>query len=172
MKDLGEFTYVLGIRIYRDRSRRLLGLSQSMYIDTIVKRFGMTNSKKFFIPMRHGVQISKEHSPKTLKNRALMEKISYASAIRFIMYTMLCTRPNVAFYLSVTRKFQANPGERNFEAVKCIIKYLRRTKDLFLVYEREELKLHGYINSTFQSNLDDSISTSGFIFTLNGRAVS
>ena len=40
MKDLGETTYVLRIRIYRDRSKKLLGLSQSMYIDTIVKRFG------------------------------------------------------------------------------------------------------------------------------------
>ena len=89
MKDLGEATYILGIRIYRDRSRRLLGLSQSMYIDTIVKRFGMENSKRGFIPMRHGVQISKEHSPKTPKDRALMEKIMYASAIGSIMYAML-----------------------------------------------------------------------------------
>ena len=66
------------IRIYRDRSRRLLGLSQSMYIDIIVKRFGMENSKRGFIPMRHGVQISKEHSPKTPEDKALMEKILYA----------------------------------------------------------------------------------------------
>ena len=55
MKDLGEATYILGMRIHRDRSRRLLGLSQSMYIDTIVKRFGMENSKKGFIPIRHRV---------------------------------------------------------------------------------------------------------------------
>ena len=53
MKDLGEATYILGIRIYRDRSRRLLGLYQSMYIDTIVKRFGIENSKKGFIPNNH-----------------------------------------------------------------------------------------------------------------------
>ena len=141
MKDLGEATYVLGIRIYRDRSRRLLGLSQSMYIDTIVKRFGMENSKRGFIPMRHGVQIFKEHSPKTLEDRALMEKIPYASAIGSIMYAMLCTRPDVAFALSVTSRFQANPGESHWEAVKCILKYLRRTKDLFMVYGRGELKL-------------------------------
>ena len=65
MKDFGEATYVLRIRISRDRSRRLPGLLQSMYIDNIIKRLGMENSKKNSTPMTHGVQISKDHSPKT-----------------------------------------------------------------------------------------------------------
>ena len=46
MKDLGEATYVLGIRIYRDRLSRLLSLSQYIYIETIIKGFGMENLKK------------------------------------------------------------------------------------------------------------------------------
>ena len=113
MKDFGEATYVLGIRIYRDISRTLFGLSQSMYIDTTIKRFGMENSKKGFILMRYGVQISREHSPKTPEDRALMEKIPYASAIGSIMYAMLCTRPDVAYAFSVMSRFQANSGERH-----------------------------------------------------------
>ena len=56
--------------------------------------------------------------------------------------------------------------------MKCILKCLRRTKDLFLVYGEEELKLKGYTNSSFQSNPDDSKSTSGFMFTLNRGAIS
>ena len=172
MKDVGEATYVLGIHIYRDKSRRLLGLSQSMYIDAIVKRSGMENSKRGFIPIRHRVHISKEHSPKNPEDKALMEKILYASAIGSIMYAMLCTRPDVAFALSVTSRFQANPSESHWEAVKCIFKYLRRNKDLFLVYGGEELKLQGYTYSSFQSDPDDSRSTSGFLFTLNVGAVS
>ena len=52
-----------------------------------------------------GVQISKEHSPKTPEDRALMEKIPYASTIGSIMYAILCTRPDVAFALSVTSRF-------------------------------------------------------------------
>ena len=70
-----------------------------------------------------------------------MEKIPYASVIGSIMYAMLCTRPDVTFSSSVTSRFQANPSESHWEAVKCILKYLRRTKDLFLVYGGEELKL-------------------------------
>ena len=76
------------------------------------------------------------------------------------------------YNLSVTSRFHANPGESHWEAVKCILKYLRRIKDLFLVYGGEELKLQGYIDSSFQSDQDDSRSTFGFMFTLNGGAVS
>ncbi|WVZ71522.1 hypothetical protein U9M48_020098 [Paspalum notatum var. saurae] len=50
MKDLGEAAYILGIKIYRDRSKRLIGLSQSMYIDKVLKRFNMHDSKKGFCP--------------------------------------------------------------------------------------------------------------------------
>ena len=112
-KDLRETTYVLGIRIYRDRLKKLLGLSQSMYIDTIVKRFDMQGSKKGIIPMRHGVQISKEQSPKTPEDKALMERIPHASAIGSIMYAMICTRPDVAYALSVTSRFLADLDEKH-----------------------------------------------------------
>ena len=88
------------------------------------------------------------------------------------MYAMICTRPDVAYALSVTSKFQADLGEKHWEAVKCILKYLRRTKDFFLVYGEEELKLKGYTDSSFQSYPDDSKSTFGFHFTLNGNAIS
>ena len=46
MKDLGEASYILEMKIYRDRSKKMLGLSQFMYIDTVLKRFSMENSKK------------------------------------------------------------------------------------------------------------------------------
>ena len=48
MKDLGEAAYILGIKIYRDRSRRLIGLSQCMYLDKVLKRFNMDQAKKGF----------------------------------------------------------------------------------------------------------------------------
>ncbi|GKF52302.1 retrotransposon protein, putative, ty1-copia subclass, partial [Tanacetum coccineum] len=52
MKDLGEAAYILGIKIYRDRSRRLIGLCQSTYIEKILKRFHIENSKRGSIPMQ------------------------------------------------------------------------------------------------------------------------
>ena len=41
MKDLGEAAYILGIKIYRDRSRKLISLSESTYIDKVLNRFSM-----------------------------------------------------------------------------------------------------------------------------------
>ena len=107
MKDLGETETTLGIRIYRDRSKRLLGLSQEKYIDKVLKRFSMTDSNKGFIPLQRGVVLSKKNSPSIREQREYMSKIPYASAIGSIMYAMLCTRLDVAHALSMTSRFHA-----------------------------------------------------------------
>ena len=172
MKDLGEASYILGIKIYRDRSKRMLGLSQSRYIDLVLKRFSMEESKRGYLPMSQGIHLSKKMSPKTPEERNRMSSIPYASAIGSIMYAMLCTRPDVAYALGIVSRFQADPGEDHWKAVKNILKYLRRTKDVFLVYGGPDLKLEAYSDSSFQSDPDDSKSISGYVFTLNGGAVS
>ncbi|WJX72230.1 hypothetical protein P8452_56129 [Trifolium repens] len=173
MKDLGEAAYILGIRIYRDRSRKLLGLSQSTYIDKVLRRFSMHDSKKGFIPMQHGICLSKTQSPSSKDERERMNEIPYASAIGSIMYAMLCTRSDVSYALSTTSRYQSDRGEAHWIAVKNILKYLRRTKETFLVYGgEEELAVVGYTNASFQTDKDDFRSQSDFVFCLNGGAVS
>ena len=65
MKDLGDASYVLGIKLYHDRSRKLIGLSQSMYIDKELCKFSMEESKKGYLPIRHRMHLSKSIGPKT-----------------------------------------------------------------------------------------------------------
>ena len=174
MKELGDAAYILGIKIYRDRSQWLLGLSQSGYIDKVLKRFSMKDSKRGFLPMSHGIKLSMSQCPTTKDKRERMDKIPYASAIGSIMYAMLCTQPDVSYALSMTSRFQSDPGECHWIAVKNILKYLRRTKDIFLIYggQEGELVISGYINAGFQSDLDDFRSQFGFVFYLNRGAVS
>ncbi|KAJ9566912.1 hypothetical protein OSB04_002878 [Centaurea solstitialis] len=121
MKDLGEAAYILGIKIYRNRSKRLIGLSQSTYIDKILKKFRMDESKKGFIPMQHGIVLSKTQCPVSSQDQDKMKSVPYASAIGSIMYAMLCTRPDVAYSVSVTSRYQQNPGEPHWVAVKNIL---------------------------------------------------
>ena len=57
--------------------------------------------------------------------------------------------------------------------MKNIFKYWRRTKDLFLIFEKNfELRVEGYTDSDFMSDPDDRKSTSGYVFICNGGAVS
>ncbi|VFQ69372.1 unnamed protein product [Cuscuta campestris] len=147
MKDLGDASYALGIRIYRDRSRKLLGLSQS-------------------------TSPSKTQGASTPEEVERMRNVPYASAIGSIMYAMVCTRPDVAFALSVTSRYQSNPGESHWTAVKNILKYFRRTKDAILVYGgKEELSIVGYTDASFQTDRDDFKSHAGYVFCLNCGAV-
>ncbi|KAL4035546.1 hypothetical protein IC575_004248 [Cucumis melo] len=146
MKDLGEARFVLGIQIFRDRKNKTLALSQASYIDKIVVKHSMQNSKKGLLPFKHGVTLSKEQYPKTSQEVEEMRHIPYASVVGSLMYA-------------------------HWTAVKNILKYLRRTRDYMLVYGSKDLILTGYTDSDFQTNRDSRKSTSSSVFTLNGGTV-
>ena len=99
-----------------------------------MKKFHLENSKKGFLPLSHGISLSKAQGPKNSEERNYMDRVLYASAIGSIMYAILCTRPDVSYALSATSRYQSDPGEAHWEAVKNIRKYLRRTGDWFLDY--------------------------------------
>ncbi|GJR70861.1 hypothetical protein Tco_0016926 [Tanacetum coccineum] len=88
MKDLGEAAYILGIKIYRDRSRWLIGLCQSAYIEKILKRFHMENSKRGSIPMQDKLRLSKSQGASTPAELKRMQNVPYASAVGSIMYAV------------------------------------------------------------------------------------
>src|SRR4051812_32035629 len=133
----------------------------------------MHEAKKGFLPVSHGIHISKTQGPSNPDEQRRMDKIPYASAIGSIMYAMVCTRPYVSYALSATIRYQANPGESHWTTVKSILKYLRRTKDMFLFYGGEdELVVKGYTDASFQTERGDFRSQSGYVFILNGGVVS
>ncbi|KAL0343674.1 UNVERIFIED_CONTAM: Retrovirus-related Pol polyprotein from transposon TNT 1-94 [Sesamum angustifolium] len=131
---MGEASYILGIKIYRDRSKRMLGQSQSSYIEKVLKRFKMENSKQGHLPMRYGIKLSKKQSPKIEEELKRMLDIPCASAVGSIQYVVQCTRPDVAYARNVTSRYRSCAGEAHWSTVKTIHKYLRRTKDMFLIY--------------------------------------
>ena len=86
MKDLSEAAYILGMKIYRDRSGRLIRLSQSTYLDNVLKKFKIDQAKKGFLPMLQGVKLSQTQCPTTSEDREKMKVIPYASAIGSICW--------------------------------------------------------------------------------------
>ncbi|KAA0051523.1 gag/pol protein [Cucumis melo var. makuwa] len=100
-----------------------------------------------------------------------MRYIPYASAIGNLMYTMLCTIPDICYAVVIVSKNQSNIGLAHWTVVKTILKYLRRPRDYMLMYGSKDLILTGYTDSNFQTNRDSRKSTSSSMFTLNGGAV-
>ena len=86
-----------------------------------------------------------------------MSKILYTSAIGSIIYAMLCNRLDVSYALSIMSRYQSDLGKSHWIAIKNILKYLRRTKDAFLLYggQEDELVINGYTDASFQSDKDD-----------------
>ncbi|XP_048433461.1 secreted RxLR effector protein 161-like [Pyrus x bretschneideri] len=102
-----------------------------------------------------------------------MSDVPYASTIGSFMYAMVCTRPDIVYTVSITSQYQSKSRSEHWAAVKTILNYLRRTKDMFLDYGGvTELRVEAYTYVDFQYDVDDRSSNSGYVFTLNGGPVS
>ncbi|KAL0284259.1 UNVERIFIED_CONTAM: Retrovirus-related Pol polyprotein from transposon TNT 1-94 [Sesamum radiatum] len=100
-----------------------------------------------------------------------MSNIPYASAVGNIQYVVQCTRPDVAYALSVTSRYQTCAGVAHWSVVKSILKYLKTTKAMFVIDGGGELILEGYSDASFQSDDDDSKSPPDFVFKHIGGVV-
>nr|GEV58480.1 putative ribonuclease H-like domain-containing protein [Tanacetum cinerariifolium] len=132
--------------------------AQSAYMDKILKRFKMKNYKRGNIPMQERFDLNKTQGASTPEEVRRMKNVPYASAAGSIMYAVRCTRPDVAFAQNITSYFQQNSGEPHWTSMKTILKYLRNTKDMFLVYGRNpkaELQVDCYCDARFETDRDD-----------------
>ncbi|GJU54405.1 retrotransposon protein, putative, ty1-copia subclass [Tanacetum coccineum] len=89
MKDLGEAAFILGIKTYRDRSKQLIRLGQNAYMDKILKRYKMDNSKHGTIPMQERLDLNKSQGAQMSEKVNRMKSVPYASAVGSIMYVYL-----------------------------------------------------------------------------------
>ena len=85
MKDMGEASYVIGIKIYRDRPRGILGLSQETYIDKLLERFRMKDCSPSVAPIVKGDRFNLNQCLKNNFERESMKNILYASAVGICM---------------------------------------------------------------------------------------
>jgi len=102
-----------------------------------------------------------------------MKAVPYASAVGSIMYAQVCTRPDLAYVTGVLGRYQKNLGLDHWKAVKKVLRYLQGTKNYMLTYGKSDnLVVVGYSDADFAGCVDDKKSTSGYIFTLAGGAIS
>ena len=109
IKDIGEASYVLGVKILRDRSKRLLGLSQETYIKKMLQCYHMHDCKPMDTPIEINLSLSLDICPKSPEEKEQMSKVPYTSAIGSLMYEMMCTRLDICYAVRLASRFQSNP---------------------------------------------------------------
>ena len=172
IKDLGEANHILGMRIVRDREKKVLFLSQSEYIGKVIMRFNMEGGKVRSTPLASYVKLSLSDCPTSDAERVNMAKVPYSSAVGSLMYAMICTRPDIAHAVGVVSRYMSNPGKKHWEAVKGIMRYLSGTQDMCICFGKRDASVEGYTDADYAGDLDKRRSTSGYIFMFAGGAVS
>lgn len=164
MTDLGEMKYFLGVEVKQGAGG--IHLCQSKYAKEVLDRFGMTESNSVRNPIVPGSKLSKEGGG------AEVDGTRYKQLIGSLMY-LTATRPDLMYVVCLISRFMAHPKEAHWEAAKRVLRYLRGTVDMGVYYRREVLDdLVGYCDSDYAGNVDDSRSTTGFVFMLSAGAVS
>ena len=111
MKDLGSAKSILGMEILREKKASKLWLSQERYIERMLERFSMKNSKLLSTPLAGHFKLSKRLYPSTEKEKGEISIIPDSSAVGSLMYVMVCTSLDVSHAIGVVCKFLANPGK-------------------------------------------------------------
>ena len=178
MEDKGDASFILGMLIERDRVARTLKLTQSQYATDVVKKFGMDKSKCYIgVPMRPDTKLSSEDCPVTNEEMEDMKKVPYRSAIGSLMYLATCTRPDIAYAVSMCASYMHNPGRKHWETVKGILAYVNATRSRGIIYgsrdASDEMKdvIYLYADADHAGNVDNRRSRTGYVTMLHGGAV-
>jgi hypothetical protein len=132
MKDLGAAKKIFGMEITRDKKSGLLFLSQHGYIQKVLHRFNMHDSKPVSTPIALHFKLSSSQSPSTDSEFEYMSKVPYSSVVGSMMYAIFCSRPDLSYAMSLVSRYMTNPGKEHWNVVKWIFRYLRGTSNACL----------------------------------------
>ena len=163
MKDLGQVDTILGIKVTKNSGGYVL--NQTHYIDKVLSKFNHLNIKEDSTPFNPSLKLFKNEG-------RVVAQIEYASAIGSLMYFVQCTRPDIAFVVSKLSRFTSSPIYEHWKSIKRVLGYIKKTKNLGLQYLKFPVVMEGYTDASWISSVGDNKSTTGWVFTLGGGAIS
>ncbi|CAI5976786.1 unnamed protein product [Closterium sp. NIES-64] len=168
--DLGELRSYLGLQITRDLARRTITLTQSHMVQQVLQRFGFTYSSPQATPLPTRYSLSALPSDESVESSG-----PYPELVGCLMYLMTCTRPDLAYPLSILARYVA-PGRHRPEhmaAAKRVLRYLCSTSGMGLVLGgRSPVVLTGHADASWADDQATQRSSQGYIFSLGSGSVS
>ncbi|CAI7804702.1 unnamed protein product [Closterium sp. NIES-53] len=168
--DLGELRSYLGLQITRDRARRTITLTQSHMVHHVLQRFGFRYSSPHSTPLPSGQSLSVPPSDESVEPSG-----PYPELVGCLMYLMTCTRPDLAYPLSILARYVA-PGRHrpeHWEAAKRVLRYLCSTSGMGLVLGGWGPVVNtGHADASWVDDLATQRSSQGYTFSLGSGFVS
>ena len=166
----GEVHHILGMTIMRRRSDGICTVKQNNFTEAVLKRFNMFDCNPVGTPM--------ETSPKLLKltdQEQETDKMRYQQVIGSLIYLMTATRPDLSYPVGFLSQFMARPGEKHWGSLKRVLRYINGSHNMGLFYEcsgEKRIILTGYSDANWANDLNDRISTSGYLFFIGNSLIS
>jgi hypothetical protein len=143
----------------------IVKIDQEKYLKEVLARFGMEECKPVSTP---AVDTAKEEDPSQPAN-----KQEYMCMVGSLIYLSVVTRPDIAYAVGRAGQAMANPTQADLVSVKRILRYLQATREIAITYSRSgNARLEGYTDSDWAGDKGTRRSTSGYVFTLAGAAIS
>lgn len=164
MKDLGIVKKFLGIDFDKTENGNVT-MSQRDYVERVLQRFEMVNCNPRSYPM------SESHYKDVDESEKLEDVKPYQELVGCLIYIMTCTRPDISFSVSVLARKMSNPTERDWQAARDVLRYLKGSIDNKLVFCRsnDEPQIIGFSDSDWAGSHDRK-STSGYVFRTDNQS--
>ena len=158
VEDLGEVSHILGMLIKRDRNSRTLTISQSKYLEGVLKRFNMAECKPISTSIEPGKQfneLSENEAPANIRE--------YQKIIGCLTYVTTASRPDLAAAVGILSKYMTNPSQEHWKGVKRILRYIKGTMNFGITFQAKEKTcvLTGYSDADSANDTETRRSTSG-----------
>jgi hypothetical protein len=154
--------WILGLKLERDREARRITLSQPAYVEQILQRFRMQDTKPVSIPMAPGVRLVKAGNLLSHAKRDLFQQL-----VGSLMWLMLATRPDLCYAVGQLCRFTSCPTIEHMQAAHQVLKYLRGTVNVGLIFGAGP-SLRGYSDASWGNTDEDPRSTTGYFFWYYG----
>lgn len=147
------------------------------YLKKIIDKFGMSNSNLIVKPTNPQFKLSTTLSPSTEVEKTYMNSISYASIVGSFMYVMVCTRLNIAYRVSLVRRYMVILWKVHSQALKWNLRYINGSLSIVMIYggaygDDSKVKIEGFVDSDYSSCIDSINFIFGYMFTMFGTIIS
>lgn len=164
IKDLGQINQCLGLRV--NIKNNVITVDQEQYVENLLKKFNMSHCKTADTPMEINLKLEKS------QNSCCDNNYPYRQLLGSLMYLAVLTRPDIAYSVNYLSQFNNSYDEKHWKHAKRVLKYLKGTKNLGLVFSKDESYIKGYVDADWGSDINDRKSFSGFCFKMSQTVVS